>query len=146
MEIKVINKNNKYYKYNIYSSVKIVKICVISPLGQGEESSSRSYSSSLRSSTRASALYESDDTLSSIRRSSRSAITGGDEIRSSRRSSHGISMDDDGDTISSASRRLSTSNNYVAILDYKPTRSSIDEIALKEGQEVEVLSKEKPHK
>ncbi|KPM04337.1 unc-89-like protein 2 [Sarcoptes scabiei] len=36
-------------------------------------------------------------------------------------------------------------NVYEVILDYKPPRSATDEISLKEGQEVIVLSKDKPH-
>ncbi|XP_075678853.1 obscurin isoform X3 [Dermatophagoides pteronyssinus] len=35
---------------------------------------------------------------------------------------------------------------YEVILDYKPPRSATDEICLKEGQNVIVLSKDKPHK
>lgn len=35
---------------------------------------------------------------------------------------------------------------YEAILDYEPPRSATDEIQLKEGQEVIILSKDKPHK
>ena len=35
---------------------------------------------------------------------------------------------------------------YEAILDYKPPRAATDEICLKEGQEVIVLDKQKPHK
>lgn len=35
---------------------------------------------------------------------------------------------------------------YEAILDYQPPRSATDEIRLKEGQEVIILGKDKPHK
>ncbi|XP_015782492.1 obscurin isoform X3 [Tetranychus urticae] len=48
--------------------------------------------------------------------------------------------------LKSRSSTINEENVYVAVLDYSPPKSAQDEIELKEGQEVIVLNKDKPHK
>ncbi|XP_053213912.1 obscurin-like isoform X4 [Panonychus citri] len=48
--------------------------------------------------------------------------------------------------LKSRSSTINEENIYVAVLDYSPPKSAQDEIELKEGQEVIVLNKDKPHK